>query len=77
MSTSPDAAPESGARTPNRWLILAGGILAKLLPAIDPTPLVDAFLAKREHAALAQTMPLHVVTAEDLGLRGALVCAAR
>ena len=31
----------------------------------------------REHAALAKTMPLHVVTAENLGLRGALVCAAR
>ena len=57
--------------------IKGGGILAKLLPAIDPTPLVDAFLAKREHAALAKTMPLHVVTAENLGLRGALVCAAR
>ncbi len=58
-------------------VFLAGGILTKLLPAIDPTPLVEAFLAKREHGALAKTMPLHVVTAEDLGLRGALVCAAR
>lgn len=58
-------------------VFLAGGILAKLLPAIDPAPLVEAFLAKREHHPLVNTMPLHVVTAEDLGLRGALVCAAR
>ncbi len=55
---------------------LAGGIAARLLPHIDTAPLLAAFLAKREHRALAQAMPLYLVTAEDLGLRGALALAA-
>ena len=54
---------------------LAGGIAARLLPALDPQPLIDAFIAKREHRALVEAMPLRLVTAEDLGLRGALVHA--
>lgn len=55
---------------------LAGGIAAKLLPQTNPGPLVDAFLAKREHRDLIETMPLRLLTAEDLGLRGTLTCAA-
>lgn len=55
---------------------LSGGIAGKLLPQIDATPLLSAYLAKREHAALVADMPLSVLTAEDLGLRGALACAA-
>jgi hypothetical protein len=38
--------------------------------------LIDAFLAKREHGELARSMPLRLLTAEDLGLRGTLACAA-
>jgi glucokinase len=55
---------------------LAGGIAARLMPHTDNRPFIDAFLAKREHRALARDMPLHLVTAEDLGLRGTLACAA-
>jgi glucokinase len=55
---------------------LAGGIAAKLMPHADNAPLIDAFLAKREHGELARSMPLRLLTAEDLGLRGTLACAA-
>ena len=55
---------------------LAGGIAAKLMPHTDNTPFIDAFLAKREHGELARSMPLRLLTAEDLGLRGTLACAA-
>ena len=55
---------------------LAGGIAAKLLPQIDGTPLISAFLNKREHAPLVKNMPIYRLTAEDLGLRGALALAA-
>jgi glucokinase len=57
-------------------VFLAGGIAARLMPHTDNRPLVDAFLAKREHRALALDMPLRLLTAEDLGLRGTLACAA-
>lgn len=56
---------------------LAGGIAAKLLPQIDSTPLIAAFLNKREHAPLVKNMPIYRLTAEDLGLRGALALASR
>jgi glucokinase len=55
---------------------LAGGIAAKLMPHSDNRPFIDAFLAKREHRALALDMPLRLLTVEDLGLRGTLACAA-
>ena len=56
---------------------LAGGIAAKLLPHVDNTPFISAFLAKREHAELVVGMPIHLLTTEDLGLRGALALAAK
>jgi glucokinase len=55
---------------------LAGGMAAKLMPDIDCTPFIDAFLAKREHRDLVLDMPIYLTTAEDLGLRGALALAA-
>ncbi len=55
---------------------LAGGIAARLLPHTDTAPLIAAFLAKREHRELVQDMPVYLLTAEDLGLRGALALAA-
>ena len=56
---------------------LAGGIAAKLLPQIDCTPLVETFMAKREHTGLVKNMPFYLLTAEDLGLQGALAFAAQ
>ncbi|MDP3540672.1 MAG: glucokinase [Azonexus sp.] len=55
---------------------LAGGIAAKLMPYVDTSPFISAFLAKREHAELVKNMPIYLLTAEDLGLRGALALAA-
>lgn len=55
---------------------LAGGMAAKLMPNAGCTPFIDAFLAKREHHELVRNMPIHLLTAEDLGLRGALALAA-
>lgn len=55
---------------------LAGGIAGKLLPHTDCAPFMTAFLAKREHRGLVQDMPVHLLTAEDLGLRGALALAS-
>lgn len=55
---------------------LAGGMAAKLLPHVNASPFINAFLAKREHAGLANLMPVFRLTAEDLGLRGALALAA-
>lgn len=56
---------------------LAGGMAAKLMPGVDCTPFIDAFLAKREHRDLVHDMPICLTTAEDLGLRGALALAAQ
>lgn len=47
----------------------------KLLPHVDNTPFINAFLAKREHAELVAGMPIRLLTTEDLGLRGALALA--
>lgn len=55
---------------------LAGGMAAKLMPGVDCTPFIEAFLAKREHRDLVDDMPIHLTMAEDLGLRGALALAA-
>jgi len=55
---------------------LAGGMAAKLMPGIDCTLFIDAFLAKREHHDLVHGMPIYLTTAEDLGLLGALALAA-
>lgn len=55
---------------------LAGGMAAKLLAQTDSTPFIEAFLDKREHAGLVKNMPVYWLTAEDLGLRGALALAA-
>jgi len=55
---------------------LAGGIAAKLMPHTDMAPFLDAFFAKREHQALATSLPVYLLTDEDLGLKGALALAA-
>ncbi|NTV09492.1 MAG: glucokinase [Zoogloea sp.] len=55
---------------------LAGGIAAKLMPALGAQDFIAAFNAKREHRALVERMPVHLVTEERLGLLGALAMAA-
>lgn len=56
---------------------LAGGIAAKILPMLSPRPFLEAFGAKRQHSHLTQSVPVHLVTEERLGLLGALALAAR
>jgi glucokinase len=63
-----------------QWLALggvylAGGIAAKLMPHFGNTIFLEAFNAKREHRHLVETMPVHLVTEERLGLLGALALA--
>ena len=50
---------------------LAGGIAPKLLPELQSDAFLHAFNDKAEHAALARTLPIHVVLREDLPLLGA------
>jgi glucokinase len=54
---------------------LAGGMAAKLMPHIGYGAFMEAFNAKREHRAVAEKMPIHLVTDERLGLLGALALA--
>jgi len=56
-------------------VFLAGGIAAKVLPAMRSGTFVRAFCAKGSHARLAQRMPVHIVTDPDLGLKGAALLA--
>ncbi|MBI5618072.1 MAG: glucokinase [Gammaproteobacteria bacterium] len=56
---------------------VVGGIAPKILPWLQDGRFLAAFNDKYEHAALAATLPVHVVLAPDVGLRGAFVAAAR
>ncbi|MDP2824459.1 MAG: glucokinase [Sulfuritalea sp.] len=58
-------------------VFLAGGIAAKLLPALQQSGFLAAFNAKAEHAAIAARMPIYVATDPLLGLQGALHLARR
>lgn len=57
-------------------IFVAGGIAPKVLPRLAAGGFITAFNAKREHRRIAETMPVHVVTDEKLGLHGALAIAA-
>ena len=56
-------------------VFLAGGIAARLLPALQQGGFLAAFNAKAEHAAIAARMPIHLATDPLLGLHGALQLA--
>lgn len=62
---------------PRGGVFLAGGITARVLPALRGGAFLERFTAKSAHAALAAALPIHAVLAEDVGLRGALAVAAR
>jgi glucokinase len=55
---------------------LAGGVTARVLPALQAPGFITAFNAKAGHSALAASIPVHAVLADDIGLRGALALAA-
>jgi len=58
-------------------VFIAGGVAPKILPWLEDGRFVAAFNAKGAHRRLAERMPVHVVTAEKLGLLGAALLAAR
>ncbi|MGE3775488.1 MAG: glucokinase, partial [Gammaproteobacteria bacterium] len=61
---------------PRGGVYLAGGITARVLPALQDSGFLERFTAKAGHAGLVATLPVHAVLAEDVGLRGALTVAA-
>jgi len=58
-------------------IFIAGGIAPKILPWLTQGSFIAAFNAKMGHGALTRLMPVHVVTNEKLGLRGAARLALR
>lgn len=56
-------------------VFLAGGIAAKVLPALSGPDLIAAFKDKEEHAGIVAAMPLHVALNPALGLIGAALLA--
>jgi len=58
-------------------VFLAGGIAQKLGPLMRDGRFLVGFHQKGPYAPLMATMPVHVVTAPDLGLLGAAVIGAR
>jgi glucokinase len=60
---------------PTGGLYVAGGIAAKIAPALRCGRFLDAFLAKGRMRAPLERIALHVVTSPDVGLLGARVLA--
>lgn len=58
-------------------VFLAGGIAPKILPALRAGAFMRAFKDKGRMTALLERYPVHVVTNEKAGLRGAALAAAR
>lgn len=56
---------------------VAGGIAPKLLAHLRAGPFMRGFLAKGPQSGWMRSVPVHAVTDESLGLRGAAVIAAR
>lgn len=52
-------------------VFLAGGIAAKVLPALQRGAFLPAFNAKAEHAAIMTRIPIYVALDPNLGLHGA------
>jgi glucokinase len=59
------------AALPRGGVYLAGGIAAKMLPAIQRGGFLRAFNAKAEHESIATKMPIHIALDPALGLHGA------
>jgi glucokinase len=57
-------------------VFVAGGIAAKVLPRLAAGGFLSAFLDKAPHVRSMRRIPLGVVIAPDLGVRGAIALAA-
>ncbi|MFZ2490200.1 MAG: glucokinase [Thermoanaerobaculia bacterium] len=58
-------------------VFLAGGIAAKNLGRFTDGKFLDAFVRKGRFRSLLETMPVHVITNENVGLLGAVEAAKR
>eukprot|EP00301_Raphidiophrys_heterophryoidea_P014987 c23479_g1_i1.p1 GENE.c23479_g1_i1~~c23479_g1_i1.p1 ORF type:complete len:462 (-),score=109.33 c23479_g1_i1:455-1840(-) len=62
---------------PAGGIYIAGGLMPRFLDRLEKSDFFTAFRNKGRMSKLVHTIPLKVVTDEDIGLRGAKVCAAR
>ena len=64
---------------PTGGLYVTGGLTPKNLHLIKgmDTPFIKAYLDKGRMTPLCESIPLFAVLSEDIGLRGARVCAER
>lgn len=60
---------------PRAGVCIAGGVAPKVMDARRQERFLSAFRAKGGHAGLMAGLPVRLVTAEDLGLRGAALLA--
>lgn len=65
------------AALPHGGIYVAGGIAAKIAPALQRGDFMRAFLGKGRFAELLQTLPLHIVLNPQVGLLGAAVRARK
>ena len=70
--TAGDLALAAGARG---GVHLAGGIPARILPLLQESEFLAGFRDKGRFAAWMETVPVHVVTDPDIGLKGAALAA--
>ena len=62
---------------PRAGLFIAGGIAAKNLPQLEQSGFMRAFCDKGRMQDLMQQIPVKVILAEDVGLQGACLLAAK
>ncbi len=62
---------------PYGGLYVAGGIAAKILPLMSDGSFLDAFSNKGRMSPLLEMVPVHIVLNPQVGLLGAVLCAAQ
>lgn len=62
---------------PRGGVYIAGGVGARLQPVMTSGAFINAFQAKGRLRPLLESLPVQLITAEDLGLRGAARLAAQ
>lgn len=65
------------AALPRGGIFVAGGIAAKIVPALRHGSFMRAFRDKGRYVDLLETLPLHIITNPTVGLLGAAGLAAR
>lgn len=65
------------AALPRGGIYVAGGVAARIAGAMQRGDFLRAFLDKGRFQALLQTLPLHIVLNQEVGLLGAAACARK